>query len=512
MIIGGGATGTGLARDLALRGIPSVLVEKKDINAGASGGNHGLLHSGARYIGSDPAAARECREEGELIKQLAPECLEDTGGLFVAVEGDDENYIADFPTTCARYGIPVRHIDVAEAREMEPSLAENLVAAYEVQDASVDPFRLSFNNAAQARSLGADVRIFSRVTGMEVSGRRIVSVRVLDEVNGRDMIFHPQVIVNASGVWADRVAALVGAHIDMIYSKGTLLITPRRLARRVINRLRRASDGDILVPGGTVSILGTTSIRVDDPDKVYSEISEIEDIILEGAAMVPELGTTRYIRAYCGVRPLVRSGDGDDDRHVSRGYYLIDHARDGLDNFITITGGKLTTYRLMAEKTADLVCSRLGVNASCRTHIEPLPDPGSTRWTQAGLSAREALRRGDANDLNICDCEMVPTSVVNEVIGTIGQLKETVGMVDIQQRSRLGKGSCQGTFCSQRLIAHLYDREIFVRHSGLPEMRAFIQERWRGQYPVLWDLHMIQADLQEAVQCGLLGLEMTDEP
>ena len=87
LIIGGGVTGTGLARDLALRGVGCLLVEKQDINAGASGGTHGLLHSGARYILSDPASARECRDEGSIIKRLAPQCVEETGGLFVAVEG-----------------------------------------------------------------------------------------------------------------------------------------------------------------------------------------------------------------------------------------------------------------------------------------------------------------------------------------------------------------------------------------------------------------------------------------
>ena len=91
LTIGGGATGTGLARELALRGIDSILAEKGDFCAGASGANHGLLHSGARYVGSSPEAARECRRESRLLKQLAPHCVENTGGLFVAVEGDDEN-------------------------------------------------------------------------------------------------------------------------------------------------------------------------------------------------------------------------------------------------------------------------------------------------------------------------------------------------------------------------------------------------------------------------------------
>jgi glycerol-3-phosphate dehydrogenase len=96
LIIGGGVTGTGVARDLALRGVRSVLVEKGDLNAGASGANHGLLHSGGRYVSNDQEAARECRQESELIKRLMPQCVEDTGGLFIAVEGDDEKFIADF--------------------------------------------------------------------------------------------------------------------------------------------------------------------------------------------------------------------------------------------------------------------------------------------------------------------------------------------------------------------------------------------------------------------------------
>ena len=90
LIIGGGATGTGLARDLALRGIRFIVAEQGDINSGASGANHGLLHSGGRYVFTDPDVAAECRAEAELLKQMAPQCIETTDGLFVAVEGDDD--------------------------------------------------------------------------------------------------------------------------------------------------------------------------------------------------------------------------------------------------------------------------------------------------------------------------------------------------------------------------------------------------------------------------------------
>ena len=160
LIIGGGVTGTGLARDLALRGVDCILVEKKDINAGASGGNHGLLHSGARYIESDPAAACECRQEGDILKRLAPHCIDNAGGLFVAVEGDDENHIADFPLLCAECKIPTQAVDPIEARELEPALSEKIIAAYAVPDAAIDPFKLSLDNLSQARQLGAGLLCF----------------------------------------------------------------------------------------------------------------------------------------------------------------------------------------------------------------------------------------------------------------------------------------------------------------------------------------------------------------
>jgi glycerol-3-phosphate dehydrogenase len=144
LIIGAGVTGTGLARDLSMRGAACIVLDKGDVNSGASGGNHGLLHSGARYVATDPHVARECRDEALILRGRAPHCIEDTGGLFVAVEGDDEKYVADFPGMCRRQGIAAKEVDVGEVRDLEPEVSERLIAAYHVNDASIDPFRLSW--------------------------------------------------------------------------------------------------------------------------------------------------------------------------------------------------------------------------------------------------------------------------------------------------------------------------------------------------------------------------------
>jgi glycerol-3-phosphate dehydrogenase len=208
----------------------------------------------------------------------------------------------------------------------------------------------------------------------------------------------------------------------------------------------------------------------------------------------------------------VGGGGGGDDRKVTRGFSLLDHRHEGLDNFVTITGGKLTTYRLMAEKTADLVCEHLGVSQPCRTRFEPLPDVPETRWTRPGLAPRRWLQNKNREDFLLCECEMVSKSVVDSIVGAFQggdsgfPVLESLGL-----RSRVGKGPCQGTFCSQRVVAHLFDRGKFHGRQGVKELQSFVRERWRGQHPLLWDAPLMHAELKEALHCGFFGLELERE-
>ena len=419
LIVGGGVTGTALARDLALRGVDCVLVEKSDVNAGASGRNHGLLHSGARYVASDREAAVECRAEGAVLKHMAPQAIQDTGGYFVAVPGDDERYIADFPSHCERSGIAVRTVDVATARAQEPALADGAIAVFEVPDASIDPFRLSLESMAHAQRLGARLLRHARVIAFERDGRRIRAARVRVDAGAADVRIEAAQFVNAAGAWARDIAALAGAPIAMTFAKGTLLITHSRLAERVVNRLRRPGNADIVMPGGTVSIVGTTSTSVDDPEDVTPTTAEADLIVEEAARMMPALRTTRFVRAYAGVRPLVGAAGSGDARSVSRGFALFDHEDHGLDNFTTITGGKLTTCRLMAERAADLVCRRLGVTKPCLTAVTPLPIAPECAWTEPGYAPHAWMRSGPLEDPLLCECEMVSASAVDAIFAAL---------------------------------------------------------------------------------------------
>jgi len=510
LIVGGGATGTGIARDLALRGVTSLVVEKSDINAGASGGNHGLLHSGARYVSNDAHSAQECRSESKILKQVAPHCIDDCGGLFVGVRGDDEKYMADFPGLCRKNSIFSREISPAEAREMEPTLSQDIIAVYRVDDAAIDPFMLSLENMADAKCLGSKLLCHTRLIRFDRQGRHITRAWLEDTRTGNTFCVDPCQVVNAAGAWAGQVASLAGVSTPMVYSMGTLLVTQTRMARGVINRLRPPSDGDILVPGGTVSILGTTSIRVTDPDRICPTIPETDLIVSQGAMMVPGLEQARYIRAYSGVRPLAGLKGTGDDRHVSRGFILESHDAQGLENFATITGGKLTTFRLMAEKTADLVCARIGNTRPCLTRTRPLPSTTEGRWTEPGAAPRRWIRKEPTDrDRLLCECEMISKKTLDEISVDIRKNGEQPGLLALGKRSRLGKGPCQGAFCSARLMAHLYDNQTLSGRGGIDEIKTFLRERWKGQLPIFWGDQLIQAELTEAMHCGLFGLENT---
>lgn len=512
LIIGGGVTGSGIMRDLALRGLHCLLIDRKDLNAGASGGNHGLLHSGGRYAASDCDTASECQRESAILKRVASHCIDDCGGLFAAVEGDDRDYAQQFPKHCRAAGIHCQSLTPAEARELEPDLAETVFAAYAVADATIDPFRVTLENVNHAQQLtNSQFLAYTQVEHFEISNGVINSVVCRHVSTGAQRRIVARQFVNAAGAWAKDVAAMAGClDVNLLYSKGTLLISNTRITDRVINRLRPSGDGDILVPGGTVSLLGTTSDTIDSLTDIRPTVAEVDRNLQQGMALIPTLAHARFIRAFSGVRPLILE-DHADERQVSRGFKLFDHEAQGIANLATIAGGKLTTFRLMAEKTADLVAQRLGYYGVCKTATESLPAAEPARWTEPGFAPRDWYRRQDPTDSILCECEMVPQSAIDAILRSATGIDKEISMQAIGVRSRVGKGSCQGSFCSIRISSYLYDQGWYDSRQGLEHMRHYVSERFNGVRPVLWGEQMPQMELAEALHCGLLGLDQLEK-
>lgn len=526
IIIGGGATGAGIARDCSLRGVRSLLLERSDISTGATGRNHGLLHSGARYAVTDHESAVECIRENMILRKIAAHCVEETDGLFISLPEDGLEYQSVFVEACRKAGIRADIIDPAEARRLEPSVNPALVGAVRVPDGAVDPFRLTSSNILDAKAHGAEIRTYTEVRELLREQDRIVGVRAYDHRAHCDVTFRAQVVINAGGIWGHGIAAKAGITVNMLPAKGALLIFGHRVNNMVLNRCRKPADADILVPGDTISLIGTTSSKIpyDQIDNMIITPDEVDILLREGEKLAPQLAQTRILRAYAGVRPLVASDDDPSGRTVSRGIVLLDHAqRDGLEGFITITGGKLMTYRLMAEWATDLVCKKLGIDAVCRTAEIPLPGstenrrevdrklrnkPLAQRRSTIARHGALATKIGDGDSIRnslVCECEEVSIGEVEYALENLS----VNNLVDLRRRTRIGMGTCQGELCACRAAGIMGRRDPICARKAKADLVRFLNERWKGMEPIAWGDTLRESEYTTWVYESVCGL--TDE-
>jgi glycerol-3-phosphate dehydrogenase len=503
VIIGGGCTGTGLLWDLALRGIPAVLFEQKDLSNGATGRCHGLLHSGGRYLVKDVAAARECVEENAILKRTIPFCIEDTGGYFVHYAQDDPEYVKTWAAAIKSTGFPSEEVSPREALAAEPLLPKDIKAAYTSADAHIDVFLLTEANAAAALERGAQLKTYTEITAIQLKGRKVEGVHYRNVLTGEEGYLACEVVINAAGPWADKVAALAGISVPMRCDRGALVIVNHRLSTRVINRLRKPGDADVIVPGGPVSVLGTTSMTVSGPEDLAMKPGEMEYLMGLGTELIPAMADSRIIRSFCGTRPLYtpKAAANAGGREISRNYALLDHKQlDDLEGFISIVGGKLSIYRLMAQTTADLVCHKLGINEPCTTDRVPLrpavpdtvlrkaravlPDPAvSKAYRRLGKDLAqvvEAIERDPYRAEIVCDCELVSRAEVDTVLQNSAAVPVRT-LADISRRTRLGFGPCQGTFCTYRAMLAGFQSGKWDAAEASRQLEEFLQERRKGQ-------------------------------
>jgi len=524
---GAGATGAGVARDLALRGASVVLVDRGDFASGTSGRNHGLLHSGCRYVVGDRETGAECIRENSVIRRIAAHCVDPCGGMFVGIEGDDPGYGPLFAEACAKAGIEARHIGPREAVEREPNLTAKVREAYLVPDAAVDPFLLCLANAEDAAEHGAEILTHHALQSIAGSAGGVRGVVLEDVLTGERREIECRVIVNAAGPWAGEVAAKAGLLVNLVLSRGSLVVTRGRLVRGVVNRLRRPSDGDAIVPGGPVCLAGTTSVRVTSPDDLVPSPDEARKLVDWASELIPAFSSARIMREFTGIRPLYAGGGSGAGREVSRGFAVLDHAaRDGLEGFVTVVGGKLSTYRLMAEKTADVVAAKLGVDAACTTAERVLPgsEPhevtspdGAPRWMAKALELRHGSRAAaatagsgdgaadgaaDRNDggarSRVCVCECVPESELRFAMRRL--FARTLD--DLRRRTRLGMGPCQGSTCGPRAAALIAEETGLDPRRTDRMLREFLEERDGGMLLVLHRGGAAQEEMNRSVARG----------
>lgn len=523
VVIGGGATGVGILRDLSMRGVKTILIEQRDLAHGTSSRYHGLLHSGGRYAVKDAEAGRECIEENTILRRIGRHCVEATEGFFVRTAQDDEAFEEKWVRACQEVGIPAIPIAVDEALRLEPNLSPNIRAVYRVPDAAIDGFRMVWQNVRSAQKYGGQIMTYTEIIGIESRNGLIKGVKVRNVLTGQVENIACDFVVNAAGSWAGQIAELAGIEVNVKPDRGTLIAFNHRITSRVINRLHSAADGDIFVPHGSVTILGTTSSDAGKPDDIIPNTVEILRLLEIGEILFEDLRDYRILRAFTGTRPLYSADSNAKGRGASRNFAIIDHNLAGLKGFASIVGGKFTTYRLMAEKMSDLVCNYLGVRTACRTAVEPIVDdpkpellatakryfPSYSVDSAASRLGSEKLetviRRIQADPVKgqlICECENVTVAEVEEAAEDT--TSHTLG--DIRRKTRMGMGTCQGAFCTYRSVGAIDAAGLSWGKETPSLFKEFLQARWGGIRPVLWGNVIREAELTRGIYDATLNI------
>jgi len=373
IVIGAGFTGVAVAYDLAQRGLKVNVLERGPLVNGTSGRTHGLLHSGARYAVDDQESAIECIDENLILRKIIPQVIEPNGGLFVALNESDMAYREAFIQGCEDCHISIEELTPRQTLALEPNLNPKLITAFKVPDGTFDPLRLAMGFAASANAYGAEFHLFCELQDFILDGMgNVKGVQYLDRSSNQIKEIHADIVINAAGVWAGEVAGLAG-NIDLPIkpTPGVMVAYDQRLCQRVINRLNEPGDGDIIVPQRQMITVGTTSFEADNLDYIPVFDDQVQLMFERGCELIPAIRYTKERGAFMASRPLLDSGT--KGRSLTRTFKCIDHKEsDNVDGLVTITGGKATTMRLMAEKTADLVCQKLGMHVSCQTAEIPI--------------------------------------------------------------------------------------------------------------------------------------------
>lgn len=536
IVVGGGVNGTGTARDLAMRGLSVLLLEKADLANGASGANSGMIHGGIRYMLSDRhVTALACQDSG-YIQRIAPHLLFRIPFLLPFTSRSEGRTLAERAAHYAtevyvgtydlfqplKRGKPSARLSPEELYQLEPGLRPGLHGAVTFDEWGIDSHRLCVLNALAAREHGAKIRTWTEARELLAEGGRVTGVRWTDVLTGESGVARAPVVFNASGAWSPGLGRRNGFAVRMRPGKGVHLTLDRRLSNYGV--ALTAVDGRqmFVMPHESESIVGTTDDDYyGDPDDLEATHDEVE-YLLEGAeSLVPAVRRARVTRAWWALRTTLWEFGKTEDA-LSREHAILDHASEGFAGLVSLVGGKLASYRSQSQEVADLVVAKLGrPTRPCRTHEEPLPggatvpDAGalaSAHGVGAPIAARLVYRHGEraAEILRLADDDPRLRLVLCRDEGIIAA--EVVFCVrhelvrrlqDLRRRCRVGVGACGGSDCA-RAAAQLAARELgWDPEQTRAELADLLELGWRERRAILDGHQLAQEELLRGVHAGV---------
>jgi glycerol-3-phosphate dehydrogenase len=466
LIIGGGITGAGIARDAALRGFRVALVDKGDFASGTSSHSSRLIHGGIRYLEHrDFRLVFEASRERRVLLRIAPHLVRPLPFLFPVYRG------ARVPAWTLRAGMWLydalsafrnvkthRWLSPKQVRRAEPALKDRgLTGAALYWDAQTDDARLVLATVQSAARTGALVANYAEVTSLLKPDGRVRGAVVRDVLSGETRTVRALVVVNAGGPWVDALRRLDDPAAPPLLrpTKGAHVAVPRRrIGHERAITLFSPIDGRVMfvLPWGNLSYVGTTDTDADtSPDGVRVTADDVTYLLRSANAAFPEahLAANDVVSVWAGLRPLLGQDPTASPAQVSREHRVVESAQ----GLITIAGGKLTTYRVMARDVADRVAARLhtwdGRPVAPRPPTDRLPLPGGDA-AELGVLIEGARARG------------VSDATARHLVASYGS--ETPAVLNLVDRDRaLGEAIVPGRPEIWAQVAHAVDREMALR-------------------------------------------------
>lgn len=528
IILGGGVNGVGIARDCAMRGIRTLLVEKNDLAKGASGANTGMIHGGIRYLRYDVHTTKVSCTDSGYIQQIAPHLLFRIPFLFPVLKGDAwgsmflelaevffEAYDVYQPL---KRGKAHTRLSREEALFLEPRLAPSVIGAVTMDEWGIDPFRLVVANAVDAQSHGAVIRTYCDFLEFVRGGDgRIQGVIFEDRVTRRKERHEAPLVINATGAWGPRIAEKAGVEYKLRPGKGTHIVFSHRLSNYGIVMIAVDGRQMFLMPHENGTIVGTTDDDYyGDLDNPRATEDEVKYIMQAARRMFPDIDKYRMSRTYVGIRPTLWAWSRNEDG-LSREHEFYDHTDQGAPGLISVAGGKLAAYRQLSEEVTDMIASQVGNKVACQTHQQPLPggegEPDVEKWAEqwnrsefqvSRMAYRHGMRAKDVLEktaeapkcgVNTCLCEPVSEAEIRHV----AQTEMVRRLVDIRRRTRVSMGACGGTRCLGRASQILADECNYEPPQMLRELNDAMTARFIGKRPVLEGANLATEELNQAM-------------
>ncbi len=391
LVVGGGVTGAGIARDAALRGLHVLLVEKDDFGSGTSSRSSRLIHGGLRYLEHGQLKlVFEASAERRRLLRLAPHLVHPLRFVWPVYTGARVPFwkvvagvtlydaLAAFRNVHRHHRLTARGV-LAEEPALSPDGLRGGVSYY---DAATDDARLTLANVLDAERAGAVVINHAAVRSFVLETGRVVGAHLVDGITGNTTHVRARATVNATGPWSDDVRRLEGAadRARVRGSKGTHILVPHaRVGNHAALTLLSPVDGRVMfaLPSGAFTVFGTTDTFTDaSPDQVRASEDDVAYLLRAANTFFPSARLARgdVVSAWAGIRPLVATAANSPNAASREHAIAVTPA-----GVVTITGGKLTTYRIMAEQVVNVVCRRIGSGGPSTTVHAPLPDDGPAR-------------------------------------------------------------------------------------------------------------------------------------